>query len=81
MTPANIANAKREERNRQQRKRRAEMTDEQREESNRKQREYRARRKAASQNISTASIVSQVLSTSSPVGAYNILDICISSTF
>ena len=60
--------------NMQQRKRRAEMTGEQREESNRKQREYRARKKAASQNISTASIVSQVVPTSSPVGAYNILD-------
>jgi hypothetical protein len=65
----------------QQRKRRVEMTDEQREESNTKQREYRARKKSASQNISTASIVSQVVPMSSPVGAYNILDICISSTF
>jgi hypothetical protein len=55
---------KRKERNRQQRKRRAEMTTEQREEANRKQREYRARKKAASQNISTMCGTSET----SPIG-------------
>jgi hypothetical protein len=55
---------KREERNRQQRKHRAEMTTEQREEANRKQREYRARKKVASQNISTMRGTSET----SPIG-------------
>jgi hypothetical protein len=49
--PADSADARREERNARQRKRRAEMTDQQREEINRKQREYRAQRKVAMQNI------------------------------
>jgi hypothetical protein len=48
------ASRKRDERNRQQRKRRAEMTTEQRDEANRKQREYRARKKVTTQNITTS---------------------------
>jgi len=48
------ASRKRDERNRQQRKRRAEMTTEQREEANRKQREYRARKKATTHNTTTS---------------------------
>jgi len=63
--PTDIANSKREERNTQQWKRRAEMTDEQREEINRKQREYRARKKA---DISITSIVSQIVPASSNAG-------------
>jgi len=66
--PADSADARREERNARQRKRRAEMTDQQREEINRKQREYRARRKAAMQNITTTSVVSQIVPASSPTG-------------
>ena len=64
--PADSADARREERNARQRKRRAEMTDQQREEINRKQREYRARSKAAMQNITTTSLVSQIVPASSP---------------
>jgi len=60
------------ERNAQQRKRRAEMTNEQREESKRRhreyQRQYRARKKAELQNISTAAVVAQIGSASSPAG-------------
>ena len=63
--PTDIANSKREERNTQQWKQRAEMADEQREEINRKQREYRARKKAALQDISITSIVSQIVPASS----------------
>ena len=59
------------ERNAQQRKRRAEMTDKQREESKRRHREYqcqyRARKKAKLQNISTA-VVAQIGPASSPAG-------------
>jgi hypothetical protein len=66
--PADNADTRREERNARQRKRRAEMTDQQREEINRKQREYRAWRKAAMQNITTTSVVSQIVLESSPVG-------------
>jgi hypothetical protein len=66
--PADSADARREERNARQRKRRAEMTDQQREEINRKQREYRAQRKAAMQNITTTSVVSQTVPASSPAG-------------
>ena len=60
------------ERNAQQRKRRAEMTDEQREESKRRhreyQRQYRALKKAELQNISTAAVVAHIGLTSSPTG-------------
>jgi hypothetical protein len=62
------ADTRREERNARQQKWRAEMTDQQREEINSKQREYRARRKAAMQNITTTSVVSQIVSESSPAG-------------
>ncbi|CAD6265623.1 unnamed protein product [Miscanthus lutarioriparius] len=61
------AKRKREERNAAQRKRRAEMSIEQREEINRKQREYRARKKAATQNITTSCVVSPTELTSSPI--------------
>jgi len=66
--PTDSADARREARNARARKRRAEMTDQQREEANRKQREYRARRKAAMQNNSPTSVVSQTLPASSPAG-------------
>ena len=60
------------EKNAQQRKRRAEMTDKQREESKRRHREYqcqyRARKKAKLQNISTAAVVAQIGPASSPAG-------------
>jgi hypothetical protein len=65
---ADSADARREERNTRQRKRRTEMTDQQREEINRKQREYQAWRKAAMQNITTTSVVSQTVLASSPAG-------------
>jgi len=68
MRPTDSADARREARNARARKRRAEMTDQQREEANRKQREYRARRKAAMQNNSPTSVVSQTLPASSPAG-------------
>ena len=61
------AKRKREERNAAQQKRRAEMSIEQREEINRKQREYRARKKAATQNITTSCVVSPIELTSSPI--------------
>jgi len=60
------------EKNAQQQKRRAEMTDEQREESKRRhreyQRQYRARKKVELQNISTAAVVAQIGLASSPAG-------------
>ena len=51
------AGQKRDERNRRQRKRRAEMTTEQRDEANRKQSEYRARKKVTTQNITTSCVL------------------------
>ena len=60
------------ERNAQQRKRRAEMTDEQREDSKKRhreyQRQYRAWKKVELQNISTAAVVAQIGLASSPTG-------------
>jgi hypothetical protein len=60
------------ERNAQQWKRRAEMTDEQREESKRRhreyQRQYRAQKKDELQNISTTVVVTQIMPASSPAG-------------
>jgi hypothetical protein len=60
------------ERNTQQRKRRAEMTDEQREENKRRQREYQrqyqARQKAQLQNNSTPAAINQIVPSSSLVG-------------
>jgi len=59
-------------RNAQQRKRRAEMTDEQREENKRRQREYqhqyRARQKAQLQNNSTPAAINQIVPSSSLAG-------------
>jgi len=60
------------ERNAQQRKRRAEMTDEQREENKRRQREYqrqyRAWQKAQLQNNSTPAAINQIVPSSSLAG-------------
>lgn len=63
------ASRRREERNMQQRKRRADMSIEQRDEINRKQREYRERKKVATQNSSTSvALPDTVLLTSAPTG-------------
>ncbi|CAD6268955.1 unnamed protein product [Miscanthus lutarioriparius] len=66
---ADISNHTMGERNAQQRKRRAEMTDEQREENKRRQREYqrqyRARQKAQLQNNSTPAAINQIVPSSS----------------
>ncbi|XP_021306215.1 uncharacterized protein LOC110431423 [Sorghum bicolor] len=59
------ASRKRDQRNMQQRKRRADMSIEQREEINRKQREYRQRKKAATQNSSTSATLTETMSLTS----------------
>jgi hypothetical protein len=71
--PADNANVKMDERNTQQQKRRAEMTDEEREANKRRQREYqrqyRARKKAELQNVSTTPVVmTQIMPESSLTG-------------
>jgi len=53
---------KRDERNMQQRKHRADMSIEQREEINKKQRDYRQRKKAATQNSSTSVALTETVS-------------------
>jgi hypothetical protein len=71
--PADNANVKMDERNAQQRKRRAEMTDEEREANKRRQheyqRQYRAWKKVELQNVSTTSVVmTQIMPESSLTG-------------